>query len=59
MGTLTETNNTFKNNTANYGGAIYNSGAVTDINNTFNNNTAYIGGGAICNGGTLIGTNEF
>ena len=53
-GILNIKNVTFNNNTATYGGAIYNQyGTLTETNNTFNNNTATIGnGGAIYNSGT-------
>lgn len=44
------TNLTLTNNTANYGGAIYNSGGLIVTKCTFTNNYAYTcGGGAICN----------
>ena len=62
-GTLTDTNDTFNNNTATngYGGAIFNNGGtLTETNDTFNNNTATNGfGGAIYNNvGTLTETND-
>ena len=50
-GILNITNVTFNNNTAVFGGAIYNHGTVTETNNTFNNNTASSDGGAIFNDG--------
>ena len=60
-GTLTETNNTFTNNTANYyGGAISNTGGIlTETNNIYTDNTAQVGG-VFYNDryGTVTGTNN-
>jgi len=59
-GTLTSTNDTFNNNTADYlGGAIFNDdGTLTVTNDTFNNNSAIDYGGAIYNSGNLVITNS-
>ena len=55
---VTETNNTFTNNTANYnGGAIYNAGTFTVDNSIFKDNNAQ-SGGAIYNNNNLIITNS-
>jgi predicted outer membrane repeat protein len=57
-GTLIGINNTFTNNIASYGGAIYNdiNFNLTDTNSIYTNNTATYGG-AIYNNGTLSESN--
>ena len=56
-GTLTVTNSTFSDNSATYGGGIYNEGTLTVTNSTFSGNSATYGGG-IYNQGTLTVTNS-
>ncbi|UTB32380.1 MAG: chitobiase/beta-hexosaminidase C-terminal domain-containing protein [Methanobacterium sp. ERen5] len=63
-GILNITNSTFKNNTANVGGAISNEGTLTVTNSTFNSNNAIEGGGVIFSSSRLtiennIFTNNF
>ena len=56
-GTITITNTTLNNNTAQYGGAINNNGTLTITNTTLTHNTA-TWGGAINNHGTITITNH-
>ncbi|QEH37470.1 Glycosyltransferase 36 associated family protein [Aquisphaera giovannonii] len=59
-GTLTVTACGFSGNTANTGGAIYNSGHLTVAASTFSTNTAYAFGAAISNDGTAtVSTSTF
>ena len=55
--TLTEANDTFTNNIANLGGAIFDEGILTLDNSTFTGNSA-VDGGAIFNWGTLTVDNS-
>ena len=56
-GTLTLTNSTVSDNTAQVGGGINNSGTLTLTNSTVSGNTAQVYGGGISNNGTLTLTN--
>jgi CSLREA domain-containing protein len=60
-GTLTVTNSTIADNTADNGGGLYNSGTLTVTNSVFSGNNAnggYGRGGGIYNNGTLSVTNS-
>jgi predicted outer membrane repeat protein len=59
VGTLTVTNCTFSDNSAGYGGGIYNhnGGTLKVMNSTFSDNSASLGGG-IANDGTLTVTDS-
>jgi filamentous hemagglutinin family protein len=56
-GTATILNSTFSSNSAQSGGAIYNTGIATILNSSFSSNSAQ-GGGAILNGGTAVINNS-
>jgi len=57
LGTLTLTDSTVSDNTAQVGGGINNSGTLTLTNSTVSGNTAQVYGGGISNNGTLTLTN--
>lgn len=59
VGTLTVTNSTFSNNSADNGGGVYNQGTLTVTNSVFSGNSANLwGGGGVYNEGTLTVTNS-